>query len=73
VAPGGLTWETSYFECSRIHQALPPSRTVSPSRAPEATSSHNSGLLHDPRRGVHEPRVSYMDAATNVSLACSAV
>jgi len=36
-------------------------------------SSHNSGLLHDPCRGVHEPRVSCMDAATNVSLACSAV
>ena len=65
------------LECSRIHQALPPSRksvrSVSPSRAPEATSSHNSGLLHDPCRGVHEPLVSYMNAATNVSSACYAV
>jgi hypothetical protein len=48
-------------------------RSVSPSRAPEATCAHKSVLLHGVCRRLPEPHLSYTDAVTNVSFACSAV
>jgi hypothetical protein len=72
------TWSLNVRNLSVGEFAYPPSFTAEQNEygvgfSITRTSSHNSGLLHDPCRGVHEPRVSYMDAATNVSLACSAV